>query len=1194
MEVFVRNVPPQSTENGFKKFMKPHLSNISIQAVHCSKGRDKSFASLTFLYVADAQRFLAQHGQPSLAPGSRLHQHRLQASRTVVNLFFGNRPIYFQRSNREPDPFHLRVLRKEENERKTKPEATATLAETPSVLPLSFECSSVSCGVWSYANSDLVFAPQVTWKTNAIAKFGQRSMVLNMGANQRVEFRYPGVEGITTEDGALIISMVEPPRFFDIITDTLADLMASFGFSGRTQVPRGRSGPNRHRTSFLDEDHRAVVGNCIIYRFGLVKDNMPADQERMKTLQNARGLPSIVHRYTRIVSWPEPYALGLRRLRNILSSANSEIPFVVKFQVQKLVQNNYLTPSIVIELIPTVKDTLERSGVDVCVSALRKLFPSIPYPAPGVESSRFQLDTLVDTLTRNEESCKGDGPSLQATQRTDNVANIHRVKVTPTHTFLYGPEQETTNRVLRKYADHHEYFLRVQFCDEDGTPVRFDNRVSHHRIYRDRFEAILLNGIQIADRKYDFLGFSHSSLRAQTCWFVAPFFHDGGLIWDRMIIRQLGEFASIRSPAKCAARIGQTFSDTPITVKIDPNIVRYETDVERNGRVFSDGVGTMSTSLMHKMWGRLTKASHAKPTCFQIRYAGAKGMISLDSRLKGDALVLRPSMVKFEGTNKTDIEICESAYRPLMAYLNRQFIKILEDMGVPDDFFLNLQQEEINRLRMITDSPINASSFLKRQSIGEAIHLPWLIIKLASMKLDFRLDGFLSSVLEITILMELRQLKHRTRIPVEKGYCLHGIMDETGTLEEGQVYCTARVDGVNRPVIGKRLVISRAPALHPGDVQFVEGIDVPRESPLAQLSNCIVFSQKGPRDLPSQLSGGDLDGDRYHIIWDEACQPLRNFLPADYPRQTPIDIGRPVDRRDMTDFFITFMETDQLGRIAVLHRILSDQRSTGTLDKDCITLAGMHSTAVDFSKTGIPVDMTQMPRYNPWRPDFEAPGPYVTIEKNDGIDFEAPRDVDEIGDDDDDFTPYSYYESDKILGKLYRDIDERKIFEEIKQHAAMNPASSATVIHAIWAQVQRATRLIQWEHKKEWARDLRNDYEECVWNIMTQYSEHPLRPLSELEAFVGNILGRTGAQSHRQRELSTSLKEKFDTDSAFFVNCIVKDGDEYSDESLERSLACLSVSLEEREGVRRGEQLLSFRYVAAAVCLREVERMIIV
>jgi hypothetical protein len=106
---------------------------------------------------------------------------------------------------------------------------------------------------------------------------------------------------------------------------------------------------------------------------------------------------------------------------------------------------------------------------------------------------------------------------------------------------------------------------------------------------------------------------------------------------------------------------------------------------------------------------------------------------------------------------------------------------------------------------------------------------------------------------------------------------------------------------------------------------------------------------------------------------------------------------------------------------------------------------------------------------------------------------------------------------------------------------------------------------------------------------MVDYSEHPRRPLTELEAFVGNILGPTGAQSKNQRELSTSLKEKFDEDAAYFVKCITRDDEDPSDEALERSLACFAVSLENRSLGR--EKLQSFKYLAAAVCLREVDRL---
>lgn len=89
------------------------------------------------------------------------------------------------------------------------------------------------------------------------------------------------------------------------------------------------------------------------------------------------------------------------------------------------------------------------------------------------------------------------------------------------------------------------------------------------------------------------------------------------------IVRDLGKFGDIRSPAKCAARIGQAFSDTPNAITLDDSVsVKRIPDVERNGRTFSDGVGTMSMSLMHLIWEKLPNRNLIKPTCFQIRYRG--------------------------------------------------------------------------------------------------------------------------------------------------------------------------------------------------------------------------------------------------------------------------------------------------------------------------------------------------------------------------------------------------------------------------------------------------------------------------------------------------------------------------------------------------------------------------------------------
>lgn len=92
-------------------------------------------------------------------------------------------------------------------------------------------------------------------------------------------------------------------------------------------------------------------------------------------------------------------------------------------------------------------------------------------------------------------------------------------------------------------------------------------------------------------------------------------------------------------------------------------------------------------------------------------------------------------------------------------------------------------------------------------------------------------------------------------------------MDETGTLNEGEVFIIISTDPkvARKQVLTGRMIVTRSPALHPGDVQLVKAVDVPLDHPLQKLSNCICFSQKGARDLPSQLAGGDLDGDTYQV-----------------------------------------------------------------------------------------------------------------------------------------------------------------------------------------------------------------------------------------------------------------------------------------------------------------------------------------
>jgi hypothetical protein len=215
-------------------------------------------------------------------------------------------------------------------------------------------------------------------------------------------------------------------------------------------------------------------------------------------------------------------------------------------------------------------------------------------------------------------------------------------------------------------------------------------------------------------------------------------------------------------------------------------------------------------------------------------------------------------------------------------------------------------------------------------------------------------------MVEIAAMQQLRDMKYRARIPIEDGLLLFGIMDEFNILKEREVYISTRLrcgDGKMRTKVHTqdRVVITRAPALHPGDIQVVTAVDVPEYSPLRRLYNCVVFSQQGSRDLPSQLGGGDLDGDLFHIIFDRRLIPPYTTASAEYPPAPAKDLGRPTEKQDIIDFFIEYMQSDRLGQISNMHKIRADTLKCGTRESDCLVLAEMASLAVDFSKSGIPV-----------------------------------------------------------------------------------------------------------------------------------------------------------------------------------------------------------------------------------------------
>ena len=140
----------------------------------------------------------------------------------------------------------------------------------------------------------------------------------------------------------------------------------------------------------------------------------------------------------------------------------------------------------------------------------------------------------------------------------------------------------------------------------------------------------------------------------------------------------------------------------------------------------------------------------------------------------------------------------------------------------------------------------------------------------------------------------------------------------------------------------------------------------------------------------------------------------------------------------------------------------------------------MASTAVDFSKTGVPVNMKECPKYNRCRPDFMAPSPRVVVSEAGMLDFEEEDNEDDeaFEDLDVEWRAMRYYSSSKVLGELYRAIDEQrflaKLQQEQKAHMKVSGSQNDLLDTLLKYMKRQATRYgVLFDHHRELALDIR-------------------------------------------------------------------------------------------------------------------------
>lgn len=700
------------------------LAQFDILAVDITKKPGNQWAIVTVAKELNGNRFI-KHFQ------------------VKERLVYQSRNLRCKKSNKKAEALKIMsLLDKEDTLRK---KAVKSAIPRPQLSQPHFNFTSMMTGVWNYDGlGKLMFDQKYQDPRRGTIIFGKTALVIYLqsykgadtqaDSNCRIDIPYGILEHtIPTSnrdaDGSLTLTLKSPPKIYRInaieslhlytgAESSMAHLqalsLAGLSLGAASPAPRERQ---LHRLCALQRHYHNTTALCMVYKLNF------SNSRTMKYAWNfirdfaVSGVDlwrtPIVHIRTSAVE--KDYA----DLQHVLTSfVGSPISFGVAYQMMALVLEGTVPPKNMMELIAGICSLAIIYGSTRTAAGVRDLGQQIPTPTPTINGDSYCTKAIAEMVKANIVEAKAETEAFSNTSKRgkhQHLALTYKATVTPTGLLLRGPEWGVSNRVLRKYSKHTECFMRVFFTDEDGLSVFHDPRSSQDDVY-ERFKHVLRNGISIAGRTFEFLGFSHASLRYHAAWFMAPFEEDNVVVRAKDVISALGDFSNIHCSAKCAARIGQAFSDTvhAVAVPLDAYVVETKEDVVRNGRTFSDGCGSISEGLLQRVWRSLPPdRRHKKPTVLQIRYRGAKGVVSLDSALLGEQLHIRKSMTKYvarEGWR--DLELCGAAYRPLTMYLNHQFIKILEDLQVPLRNFFSVQDTALKKLEMMVENPLNAAAFL--------------------------------------------------------------------------------------------------------------------------------------------------------------------------------------------------------------------------------------------------------------------------------------------------------------------------------------------------------------------------------------------------------------------------------------------------------------------------------------------------
>ncbi|KZZ91798.1 RNA-dependent RNA polymerase, eukaryotic-type [Moelleriella libera RCEF 2490] len=355
---------------------------------------------------------------------------------------------------------------------------------------------------------------------------------------------------------------------------------------------------------------------------------------------------------------------------------------------------------------------------------------------------------------------------------------------------------------------------------------------------------------------------------------------------------------------KLFSRVKLSLTSTWPTVVLERNQIHHLAQDVGVASPMNDGIGQISKSLANKVAQALGLTD--VPSAYQARLGSAKGLWIIHHNPDfgdGDWIVTYPSQRKWN-CDDADIhhrtfEVKSWSKEAKSADLNRQFIPVLEARSKDSNLLRstlsthlrNCVEGDLEAQRDAMNHSLDLRLWLRQAGTFEVDkqtnRVPFLgslprsdesvIGMLVDSGFEPKSCGFLQEKCRRLAAARADELEARLNIRIPQSTYLFMVVDFSSTLKENEVHLSFstkfQVDGFSDTLLEDiDILVARSPAHLPTDMQRVRVVSRPQ---LRHLKDCVVFSVQGKSSLADKLSGGDYDGDRAWICWDQDI--VRNF-----------------------------------------------------------------------------------------------------------------------------------------------------------------------------------------------------------------------------------------------------------------------------------------------------------------------------